>query len=344
MAFSLNDTIAKILRWAQQDPLGEYGKYLSKEPETKSPEEWGLGGVQPILRLGDKGEAVREFQRWLEELGYELTRFGVDGDLGSETLSETRQFQDDHGLTLEEDCLKIRGVGPKTYSAVRDAPRKPKAEPLAASPYPVMLLKGRVPLYDITSQHLGKKRQGKRKWRDVRGITLHQTATNFGVDPMRYANVSAHMAIPTDGKVVLMNHLTDLVWHGNGFNRLDVGIEIDGHFAGIEGDLSTYWRPASRPDRMPMTLSGMQIQGALAAVDWVIETVARNGGKVEYIHAHRQSSKLRASDPGSKVWKEIGMVAQERWNLKDGGPDFSLNGYTIPKEWNPLYTRRYRQW
>ena len=67
--------------------------------------------------------------------------------------------------------------------------------------------------------------------------------------------------------------------------------------------------------------------------------------KLEYIHAHRQSSKSRTSDPGEKVWKLIALEAQKRWGLKDGGPDFKLGGTTIPEAWNPEYVgSKYRQY
>jgi len=57
-------------------------------------------------------ESVKQFQKKLEELGYSLPRFGVDGDYGGETVQAVREFQANNGL-------KVDGiVGPKTWAAM----------------------------------------------------------------------------------------------------------------------------------------------------------------------------------------------------------------------------------
>lgn len=328
----------------------DYRGLLDKEPEEKTPEDKGLDQVELVLKEGDSGQRVKDYQLWLEALGYELSRFGPDGGFGNETLSETREFQDDHDLTDDEDCLVLRGVGRQTYDKVKAlASKLPKPKPtpspiLPPSDVPVVMLGGGVKLYDITGHHEGKKRKRKRKWKDVKGITLHQTATKFGNNVLRFKNISAQVGITPDGKVVLMNPLTSVVYHGHSFNSKDVGIEIDGHFAGIEGNIKTYWRPKSQPNRQPLSVTDAQIKATLACIEWIINTVAEHGGKVEYIHAHRQSSKMRTSDPGSKVWQRIAMEAKKRWGLVDGGPTFKLGGHPIPKEWDQSYTSSYRTW
>ena len=141
-----------------------------------------------------------------------------------------------------------------------------------------------------------------------------------------------------------MNPLEWVIYHGHSFNSKDVGIEIDGHFAGVEGNIRTYWRPKSMPNRQPMSVSEAQIKATLAVIKWIIDTVAEHGGKVEFIHAHRQSSKMRTSDPGSKVWQRIAMEAKKQFGLVDGGPTFKLGGFPVPKEWDDSYTDSYRTW
>lgn len=329
----------------------DYRGLLEKEPEEKTPEDEGISQVELVLKRGDSGPKVKEYQEWLEALGYELSRFGADGSFGDESFSETREFQDDHALVDDEDCLVLHGVGRQTYDRVKELasklPEPPK--PTVSSILPptgtkVLSLSNGVKLYDITEQHGGKKRKRKRSWKDVKGITLHQTATNFGGNVMRYKNISAHVGVTPDGKGVLMNPIEWVVYHGNAFNSKDVGIEIDGHFAGIEGNLKTYWRPKSQPDRQPMSVSEAQVNATLAIINWIIKTVADHGGKIEYIHAHRQSSKSRTSDPGSKVWQTIALEAKKRWGLVDGGPKFKLGGHPIPREWDPSYTASYYPW
>lgn len=58
------------------------------------------------LKLGDRtlkngmsGEDVREMQMRLIELGYDLGKWGADGDYGDCTELAVREFQKDHGLT-----------------------------------------------------------------------------------------------------------------------------------------------------------------------------------------------------------------------------------------------------
>jgi len=314
--------------------------------------------VSLVLKLGDQGPKVKEFQGWLEKLGYELTRFGADGGFGDETLQETCDFQDDDRakegtLKNEEHAIKLGGVGPRTYEAIKAAAT---ALPVVAPP-PIIVKEPDADPSDTTPDNFyrvyegskGVKSKGLRKngWKSITGITLHQTACKLGDKPTRYKKVSAHIGIPGDGKIVQMNPLEQIVYHGNSFNGSrgpgDVGIEIDGHFAGIEGNIKTYWRPASQPDRQPLTVTEAQVKATLDAIKWIIDEVKRNGGEVKYIHAHRQSSMSRVSDPGSKIWQKIALVAKERWGLLDGGPDFKAGGKRIPQQWDPTYTADYKK-
>ena len=54
-------------------------------------------------------------QSMLISCGYTLPRYGADGNFGAETLSAVKQFQQDHGLTVDGI------VGKKTYAALLDA-------------------------------------------------------------------------------------------------------------------------------------------------------------------------------------------------------------------------------
>ena len=88
---------------------------------------WNLasgGGSQPtptpvnpttMLRLGSKGDDVRELQEKLQKLGYDLGRWGADGDYGNDTFQAVRKFQTDN--SLEVDGI----AGPETLSAVDKA-------------------------------------------------------------------------------------------------------------------------------------------------------------------------------------------------------------------------------
>jgi len=352
------------------DGADEYEDDFAAQPERKTVVEHGMAEVRVILRLNDEGAQVKEFQTWLEKLGYELTRFGADGGLGLETLQEVADFQDDDrekGGTLkdEEHAIKLQGVGEKTYLAIKAAakaapvvspPPEPEPDADSGEDTPDNFFR----LCPESGKGVKAKRKRKKGWKSVVGITLHQTACDLGTTPTRFKKVSAHIGTTQDGKVVQMNGLDWVVYHGHSFNGSrgpgDVGIEINGHFAGLEPydedtgewkpNLKTYWKPKSRPNRVPMSVSPEQVKATLDAIDWIIAEVKKHGGEVKYIHAHRQSSKSRTSDPGEKVWRLIALVAMKKHGLTDGGPKFVAGGYPVPNQWaqDPAYTAKYRSY
>ena len=54
----------------------------------------------PTLKRGDKGAKVRELQEKLLALGYQLPKYGADGDFGKETKAAVEQFQKDNGIPV----------------------------------------------------------------------------------------------------------------------------------------------------------------------------------------------------------------------------------------------------
>lgn len=99
----------------------EKGYQPPKEPEKKPEEEKPVS--YKTLRRGNYGEAVKQLQQRLHDLGYDLGICGVDGDYGQATEKAVKAFQKDHGL-------KVDGIaGPKTWEALegaQKAPEKPK--------------------------------------------------------------------------------------------------------------------------------------------------------------------------------------------------------------------------
>lgn len=64
------------------------------------------------LKKGSEGDDVKELQEKLIALGYDLGKYGADGDFGSATLTAVKAFQKDHGLTVD-------GIfGKKSYAAL----------------------------------------------------------------------------------------------------------------------------------------------------------------------------------------------------------------------------------
>lgn len=68
--------------------------------------------ARPTVRKGNRGSAVETLQKLLMVAGYDLPKYGADGDFGSETLAAVKAFQKARGL--EVDGI----VGPKTWAAL----------------------------------------------------------------------------------------------------------------------------------------------------------------------------------------------------------------------------------
>lgn len=184
----------------------------------------------------------------------------------------------------------------------------------------------------------------RRRWSKVTGICLHQTACVLGERALRWQNVGAHIGVTRGGKVIWLHDFTKLVIHGHGWNAQTVGIEMDGTYAGVEGDLRTFWRPKDDPDRKPQSPTPELLESTRATIRWIVDTVAANGGRVKVLVAHRQSSNQRDSDPGSAIWQAVALPLHKELGLTDGGPGFKIGtGSPIPVEWDPSRTKwRYR--
>ena len=71
---------------------------------------------EPTLRKGAKNKYVKELQQLLMDRGYDLGKWGADGDFGAQTEKAVKQFQKDWGLTADGI------VGPATWAKLKEAP------------------------------------------------------------------------------------------------------------------------------------------------------------------------------------------------------------------------------
>lgn len=272
----------------------------------------------PLAR-GASGPDVERLQRSLQLLGYELPRWGADGHLGSETLGALALLLADHGRAPAEAPGEVTDADLELVARLLDA----------AAPPPDMLADARA-----TASRAFVR--GHRPWTSVTGICLHQTACVLGERPERWASIGAHVGVTRGGRVVWLHDFTSLVIHGNGFNAHTVGIELDGTYAGVEGDPRTFWRPAADPRRQPQSPTAELVASARAAVRWICAEVARHGGAVSLLVAHRQASAERQSDPGSALWQAVALPLMSELGLSDGGPSYKLgSGQPIPGAWDP---------
>lgn len=280
--------------------------------------------IQRFLHVREDGDpgpiTSAAIARW--QAGEDLE---VDGKLGRDTLGaledEWRAEERAHRVgarTDEDDSANDEPTLPDWLVDLQDAPR-------------------------IRKRGLPK---GSRGWHGITGITLHQTAVDFGgPEHARVIDVPVHAMTFQDGRACLLNPPTALMYHGNGFNGRDIGVEVSCRAAGIEGVFAkrrgdpgpnTLWRSPSSPDATPLEASDQQLDATRKLVRFYVELTKRMGGAIEFIHAHRQSSAQRESDPGSRIWQEVGIWAQQEFDLSAGPPGWCLDGgMPIPTAWDP---------
>ena len=96
------------LRSLYRDTLGQ-----SDQPPSRRSfmSQEGQKNDDMVAAMGQSGDSVRELQSALVDAGYELPRFGVDGDYGNETKAAVAQAMQDAGM---------RGDGASARGALMD--------------------------------------------------------------------------------------------------------------------------------------------------------------------------------------------------------------------------------
>lgn len=281
------------------------------------------------LKRGDHGSEVKRLQLALIELGYDLPRWGADSDLGSETVEAFSHFLAAHGSGGDEDANVLTDPELTLLYSVLTA--------TAGAPLGPQLPSGR--FHDLRATAAQTTVGGRRPWKQITAIVLHQTASYMGEKPARYNTLGAHLGVTRAGQVVWPHDFEKIIWHANGFNNFSVGLECDGEYEGVEGDIKTFWRPKEEPNRQPQSPTADQIEAVKATVRWVCQEVGRHGGHVTRLLAHRQASVDRQSDPGSALWQRVAMPLHKELGLTDGGPGYKNGtGLLIPERWDSSRT------
>lgn len=306
------------------------------------------------MNFGDKGADVRDMQMALEDQGYQLPKYGADGDFGNETKAALEEFAKEEGLPMGDP------VPPQTLSALMagrgagwDIPRDDPCKDLVSFPPITDTLLDEVEVIDVRDRPFSeriarkyKRRGGKpvvRDVSDVTGITIHQTAVKYSIrdyqiqaaggdEKMAFANralkVACHVMAFHDGFVVWTNPLDWYVHHGNGFNSFELGLEIDGNYPGLRDGQTWNKKPATE-------ITDISIKAARAALELMVREGREMGMPIEYIHAHRQSSATRRSDPGELLWRHVVLnFAVPVLGLKTEPARTHGEGRPIPEEWD----------
>ena len=93
-------TAGKWTHWGELAGI-DYVNAGQNEQLTNNNEQLKELTIPKTIRKGSKGDAVKEMQSILEELGYDLGPCGVDGDFGRMTEKAVKAFQKDHGLKVD---------------------------------------------------------------------------------------------------------------------------------------------------------------------------------------------------------------------------------------------------
>lgn len=304
------------------------------------------------MNFGDKGADVQEMQTALEDQGYQLPKYGADGDFGNETKAALEAFAADEGLPMgdpvPEETLNALIAG---RGAGWDMPDGKPDLTIPDLTLPTKVIDMRGEQTDPPAMARKFKRAGgkvvRRDPEQVTGITIHQTAVKYSVRDYqiqaaggdrelalarRALNVACHCMAFHDGFVVWTNPLDWYVYHGNGFNAFELGIEIDGNYPGVKGGETWNGKPST-------VVTSHVIEAARKGIELLTIEGRKMGMPIEYIHAHRQSSATRRSDPGQELWQKVVLeYAVPHLGLKTE-PARVLqgrngNGRPIPREWD----------
>lgn len=269
--------------------------------------------------------ALRAAQQSLIAQGYPLPRWGADGQWGEESRGAMQQWAAAHGLPCR--TREQESAAAERLISVQAAIKAIAAPPL---------------VLDVRGQHAGVALRSRNPWARIDTICLHQMACDDGTDTpgrwQRWRDLAAHWAVLRHGEAVWLYDPDTYVWHGNAWNRRSVGLEIEGWYAGVEGDLSpaSFWVPEGKVSarrRTPMVLLPPQVEAAQQAIRLAVAIVAAHGGRVRYMAAHRQSLASRRSDPGELIWQQVALPMMRELDLATA-PTLK-GGRPIPEVWDP---------
>lgn len=135
---------SKWTRWGLMTKYFYYEDYeigvIPNEPEVNERE----------LKRGMEGSDVKELQTMLIDLGYDLGRYGADGDFGKDTETAVKKFQKDNRLTTSGICDK------ETWEVLLDAFNPEEEEEEEEAPTEEPILNFEIDALDLSSYNTAK--------------------------------------------------------------------------------------------------------------------------------------------------------------------------------------------
>jgi hypothetical protein len=191
----------------------------------------------------------------------------------------------------------------------------------------------------------------KRLLHRVTGITLHQTAIEYGVTSRQLAaaggdrqlaisrrakGIACH-ACSFEGYYAKTHPLAWYIYHGNKLNGHTLGLEIEGRFPGLlddpvtirREDLKTLWKGEATE------LTEARLSAAKAALHYLVKEGRQQGMPIQYLYAHRQAKSNRRSDPGEEIWRKLAIEYGVAVLGLETRPSYAIStGRPIPLDWD----------
>lgn len=107
-------TLDKWVEWGELKGV-DYGRAAQEPTSPAEPAQTPAKDqtvAKPTLKRGSKGEYVTLLQNKLIKKGYDLGKWGADGDFGAQTEKAVREYQQDHDLAADGV------VGPGTWASL----------------------------------------------------------------------------------------------------------------------------------------------------------------------------------------------------------------------------------
>jgi len=267
-------------------------------------------------------DEAKALQLALLAQGYSLPRWGVDGQIGGETLAAVDRWLADH----HDLHTPARSILPEIASAILAAAQRATVELPAGI---VDARDGSLLASTVGGLHPRQERRGTNPWPRIDTIVLHQMDCRGSTNPAwrRWStgDLAIHYAVGRDGIAAWLYDLQACVWHGHGYNGHSVGIEIEGRFPAL---LAT--PDPRRTDRLTDEMAA----AALACIRHAVAVVASHGGAIRYLAAHRQSwVASKRGDPGEEIWRRVALPAMAEHSLLAART--LPSGAPIPEAWDP---------
>lgn len=269
-----------------------------------------------LFKSGDDGFRVKALQETLLLVDKDaLPKFGADGDLGGETIRAVARL-------LGDPLIERSGV----------IDHQDQEKLLALVPVTVALPKGHVDNRPIANV---LQRKHLRAPNAVYDIVWHQADVEMGEKPSRYKDSSAHFFVTSGGLIIQLHDVEWLTHHAHALNEHTIGIELEGMFAGVDGDLSDASWPKYHKvlNRKPQHLTEVQIDAAKSLARWVKAHLTSRGGSLRNYYAHRQGSNTRDRDPGQEIWRKVVMPSALETGCGLPMDEVFGKGEKIPLEW-----------